>query len=88
MDITAVDVENLVVGNGCPETLVVSNDDFASIYGVYRNMNRDDDGAFILALNTKIRPTSKPVDKVVDISTKAAFADKAAGKAVADGAKK
>lgn len=68
-EITAADVEKLVIDKGCPETLVVPNDDFAKIYAVYRNINRDDTGAFVLALNTKIRPAAKPDDpKTVDLS--------------------
>ena len=68
-DITTADVEKLVVDNGCPETLVVPNDDFAKVYAVYRNINRDDVGAFVLALNTKIRPATKSDDKTVDLGT-------------------
>lgn len=65
--VTAESVEKLVIDNGCPETLVVPNDDFAKIYAVYRNINRDDKGAFVLALNTKIRPKTVSDDKIVDL---------------------
>ena len=66
-DITTVDVEKLVVEHGCPETLVMPNDDFAKVYAVYRNINRDDVGAFVLALNTKIRPATKSEEKTIDL---------------------
>lgn len=66
-NLTADDVENLVVAKGCPETLIVPEADFVEIYKVYRNMNRDDAGAFVLALNTKIRPSTQTAVKIVDL---------------------
>lgn len=68
-DLTAADVEKLVVTKGCPETIIVPPDDFLKIYQVYRNVNRDDNGAYVQALNTKIRlKTEKQGDnKLVDL---------------------
>ena len=72
-DITHVDVNNMVIDNGAPRELIVSNDDFKKIYKVFGSVNRDEKGAFVLAMNTQIRPKSAEIAESVDISAKSAF---------------
>lgn len=68
--ITSAYIENMVITNGGPQTLIVNADDFLTIYGVYKNVDRDDDGMFIMVLKTKVRPASPEggVKAKVDVS--------------------
>lgn len=66
------EIEKLVSDNGCPETLFVSDDDFLEVYRLYRKINRDDAGPFVLVLETAVRSkTESP--KEVDLSDKPIF---------------
>ena len=72
VEVTPKDVENLVVSNGSPESLVLSAADFLSVYNAIKNMDRDDEGVFVRYLHTKIRSSEK-IEKRVDISKTKAF---------------
>jgi hypothetical protein len=73
MPVNAQDVEGLVLEKGCPESLIVSDADFRDIYQAYRQAQRDGEGVYIAVLNTKIRPSRKAKDSVVDLSKDNAF---------------
>lgn len=70
MAITDTDIQNLVVKYGIPETIFVSIEDFKKIYAVYRSINRDEKGAYILVMNTKIRSKTAQDIPEVDLSDK------------------
>lgn len=64
------DVEKLLIANHNPETLFVGKDDFQTIFAIYRAINRDEKGAFVLVMNTKIRCKVDPPAAEVDLSEK------------------
>ena len=74
MALTMEYVEKIVVANGSPENIIVSDDDFSSIQSVCRSTNRDETSVFVLVTNTKIRPKTTSLVKTVDVSDTELFA--------------
>lgn len=56
---TAKEIEQFVMDQGQPKQVTVSDADWKEVYNVYRASNRDEDGVFIMVINTRIYPKSQ-----------------------------
>ena len=64
----AQQIETLVLDEGNPESLILSNEDFKLVHDAYKQMSRDGEGIYIQVFNTKIRPPKKAAEPIVDLS--------------------
>ena len=69
---TSQEGEKFVIEQGNPEVMIVHPDDWQMVYEVYRATNRDEQGVFILVVNTRIY-SSVPRGKEVDLSARRLF---------------
>lgn len=64
---TTQDVEKFVIEEGNPEVIILHPEDWQQIYETYRSTNRDEQGVFVLVVNSRLY-SSVPQEKAIDLS--------------------
>ena len=75
MGLTRSELEKFIIDKGNPSIVILSPEDWQIVYDAYKSTNRDEQGVYVLAVNTKVY-SAVPAAGELDLSDTKIWVDK------------